>query len=165
MTTRTAVLALSAALFGAAPAAPGMTAFRPAGLPSGWDARPLGWVRVTQYTHVETRSRVTATGYVLKDRDAGLVCAVSRDWWRSRVKPGELVWVDGYAKPCVALDTMALANAKGFPQTRWVDIYMTDPVKALDFGIRHASAYVVRQRAGPFSTGSPDFFHWSGLSK
>lgn len=136
------------ALLQSAPAAPGVTAFRPAGLPADWDASPLGWVRVTNYTHVETNSRLTASGHMLEDADEGKVCAVSRDWWRSRVKPGDLVWVEGQglATPCAALDTMALFNPKGFPQTRWIDVYIRDPERALDFGIRHANAFLVRPR-------------------
>ncbi len=136
-------LALSAALLNAAPGDLGTSVVRPLGLPAQWEAEPLGWVRVTQYTHVETNSRLTSSGYVLKDRDEGLVCAISRDWWRSRVKPGDLVWVTGFAQPCAALDTMATHNPKGLAQTRWVDIYVKDPVKGLAFGIQHSSAYLV----------------------
>jgi len=124
------------------------TALAPAGLPDGFEAVPLGWVRVTNYTHVESRSRVSSSGYVLQDEDAYLACAIGRDWWRSRVKPGDLIWVEGYARPCVALDTMAIKNRKGFPQTRWVDIYMADPVKGLAFGIRRSSAYLLKAKAG-----------------
>lgn len=139
-------LMLAASLLNAVPAAPGAGVFRPAGLSAGWDAEPLGWVRVTRYTHVETHTRMTASGHVLQDRDEGRVCAISRDWWRSRVAPGDLVWVEGSAEPCAALDTMALVNAKGFPQTRWIDVYVRDPARALDFGLRHANAYIVRRR-------------------
>ncbi|MBI5200608.1 MAG: hypothetical protein HY925_03395 [Elusimicrobia bacterium] len=136
-------LALSLALLNAAPGDLGTSVVRPLGLPAKWEAEPLGWVRVTQYTHVETNSRLTSSGYVLKDRDEGLVCAISRDWWRSRVKPGDLVWVTGFAQPCAALDTMATHNPKGLAQTRWIDIYVKDPVRGLAFGIKHSSAYIV----------------------
>jgi 3D (Asp-Asp-Asp) domain-containing protein len=142
-----AAIMLAVVLLTAAPAAPGVQSFRPAGLSDEWDAEPLGWVRVTQYTHVETHSRLTASGHVLQDADEGRVCAISRDWWRRRVKAGDLVWVDGFKEPCTALDTMALANAKGFPQTRWIDVYVRDPERALDFGIQHANAYIVRSNA------------------
>lgn len=114
--------------------------------PAGYDVVPLGRVRVTNYTHHECGSRVTSSGHVLKDSDAGRVCAVSRDWWRSKVKPGDLIWVVGYAEPCVALDTMALANRNGFPQRQWIDIYRTDRKKALDFGIRRSAAYLLKKR-------------------
>lgn len=117
---------------------------RPAGLPERFEAVPLGQIRVTHYTHHECGSRVTASGHVLKDSDEGRVCAVSRDWWRGLVKPGDLIWIEGHARPCVALDTMALANRNGFPQRRWVDIYFTDRQKALDFGIQRATAYLLR---------------------
>lgn len=116
------------------------------GLPAGWTAVPLGTVRVTHYTHHECGSRLTASGYVLKDEDAGRVCAVSRDWWRGRVRPGDLLWIPGHAEPCRALDSMAAANRKGFPQRRWLDIYHTDRQKALDFGIRRADAYLLVAR-------------------
>ncbi len=125
---------------------------RPAGLSAAFEAIPLGPVRVTQYTHVECRSRTTASGYELQDSDEGKVCAVSRDWWKSRVQPGDLIWVEGYAKPCVALDSMADANRKGFPQRRWIDIYVTNPVAGLDFGIRRSTAYLIRPRA-PLAQG------------
>ena len=107
---------------------------------------PLGTVRVTQYTHIECHGRLTSSGYVLKNEDENRVCAIGRDWWRKKIHPGDLVWVDGYAEPCVALDTMALKNRKGLPQTRWIDIYVTDPVKGLNFGIRHAKAYHLSRR-------------------
>jgi hypothetical protein len=119
---------------------------RPAGLSQAYDALPLGQVRVTKYTHVECRSRVTASGHVLSPRDSGRVCAVSRDWWRSRVKPGDVIWIPGYAEPCVALDTMALTNRKGLAQTHWIDIYITDRRAGLEFGIQHGMAYVIRAR-------------------
>lgn len=106
----------------------------------------LGRVRVTHYTHHECRSRLTSSGYVLKDSDEGRVCAIGRDWWRKRIKPGDLVYIPGYAEPCVALDTMALRNPKGLPQTHWVDIYFTDRRKAYDFGIQHAQAYLLTPR-------------------
>lgn len=117
---------------------------RPPGLSERFEAVPLGQVRVTHYTHHECRSRLTSSGYVLKDSDAGKVCAVSRDWWRRRVKPGDLIWVQGFAQPCRAMDTMARANRKGFPQRRWIDVYVTDQKAALDFGIQRATAYVIR---------------------
>lgn len=139
---------LSAALLHAASGDLGTSVVRPIGLPEHWEAEPLGWVRVTQYTHVETHSRDTSSGYALKDNDEGLVCAISRDWWRSRVKPGDLVWVAGFAQPCVALDTMARRNSKGFAQTRWIDIYVNDRARGLEFGIRSSSAYLIRPKAG-----------------
>jgi 3D (Asp-Asp-Asp) domain-containing protein len=117
---------------------------RPKGRPERYTAIPLGQIRVTHYTHHECGSRITASGYTLKDSDEGRVCAVSRDWWRTVVKPGDLVWIEGHARPCVALDTMALKNRKGFPQRRWVDIYHTDRQKALDFGIQRATAYLLK---------------------
>ncbi|MBI5240174.1 MAG: hypothetical protein HY926_06855 [Elusimicrobia bacterium] len=114
-------------------------------LPRGYEMVSLGEVRVTQYTHHETGSRVTSSGYVLRDQDEGRVCAISRDWWRSRVKPGDLVWVGGRAQPCVALDTMALRNRKGLLQSRWVDIYITNRQAGLDFGIQKAPAFLIRR--------------------
>lgn len=141
-------VALAVALLNAAPGDLGTSVVRPKGLPAAWEAESLGWVRVTQYTHVETRSRVTSSGYILKDADEGVACAISRDWWRSRVKPGDLVWVEGFAQPCAALDTMALRNPRGFPQTRWVDIYVTDPARGLEFGIKRSSAYLIKPKAG-----------------
>lgn len=135
------LLAAACLLLQPPPVSPG--ASRPSGLPDGYEAVPLGEVRVTQYTHVECRSRLTASGHVLRDADQGKVCAVSRDWWRKRVKPGDLIWVTGYAQPCKALDTMALRNAKGLAQTRWIDIYVTDPIGGLAFGIRRAPAYLL----------------------
>ncbi|MBI4349053.1 MAG: hypothetical protein HY553_19600 [Elusimicrobia bacterium] len=139
---------VSAALLCAGPGDLSTSVVRPAGLSPRWEAEPLGWVRVTNYTHVETNSRLTSSGYVLKDEDEGLVCAISRDWWRSKVKPGDLIWVTGFAQPCVALDTMALFNPKGLAQTRWVDIYVKDPVRGLAFGIQKSSAYILRPKAG-----------------
>lgn len=109
----------------------------------------LGTVRVTQYTHVECHGRLTSSGYVLKNEDENRVCAVSRDLWHKKIHPGDLVWVDDYAEPCVALDTMALRNHKGFPQTHWIDIYVTDPAKGLDFGIRHAQAFYLPRQSRP----------------
>ncbi len=107
---------------------------------------PLGVVRVTHYTHHECHSRLTSSGYVLKDSDEGRVCAIGRDWWRGRIKPGALVYIPDYSTVCVALDTMALRNRKGLPQTHWVDVYYTDREKALDFGIQHAEAYLLTPR-------------------
>ena len=117
---------------------------RPAGLPARYEAVPLGQIRVTHYTHHETASRLTSSGYLLKDSDEGQVCAISRDWWRKTVKPGDLIWIEGHATPCRALDTMALRNSKGLAQRRWVDIYHVDRQKAYDFGIQHATAYLLR---------------------
>jgi hypothetical protein len=118
---------------------------RPAGLDDRYEAVPLGQIRVTHYTHNEG-GRMTSSGHTLEDGDAGQVCAISRDWWRGTVKPGDLIWIPGHTEPCVALDTMALANRKGFKQRRWVDIYSTDRKAALDFGIQRATAYIVRLR-------------------
>ena len=103
----------------------------------------LGKVRVTNYTHMEG-GRITASGYYLRDRDAGRVCAVSRDWWMGRVRPFDVIWLRDYNQTCVVLDTMAIANSKGFKQTTWVDIYNNDRQSALDFGIQHAEAYLIR---------------------
>ena len=118
----------------------------PAGVPAGYEALPLGQVRVTHYTHHECHSRLTASGYVLKNADAGRVCAISRDWWRGRVKSGDLVLIEGQGT-CVARDSMADANRNGFAQRRWVDVYYTNRQKALDFGIQRATAYVLKRRA------------------
>ena len=118
---------------------------RPEGLDARYEAVPLGEIRVTHYTHFEG-GRQTASGHLLKDEDEGRVCAISRDWWRKKIKPGDLVWITGHAKPCVALDTMALRNRKGFPQQRWADIYHKDPKAALAFGIKRAPAYLLVKR-------------------
>lgn len=115
-------------------------------VPAGYEAVPLGQVRLTHYTHHECRSRVTASGYVLKDGDEGRVCAISRDWWRGRVKSGDLLLIEGQSQPCRALDSMADANRKGFPQRRWLDVYYTDRQAALDFGIKRTTAYLLRPR-------------------
>ena len=121
---------------------------RPAGLSEEFEALFLGQIRVTHYTHKECASRITSSGYSLKDEDSGRVCAISRDWWRSKIKPGDLVWIEGHAQPCVALDTMALTNRKGFPQRRWVDIYSgPDRQTALDFGIKRATAYLIKRKS------------------
>lgn len=121
---------------------------RPEGMPipDGYVAVPLGQVRLTHYTHHECGSRLTASGHVLKDSDQGKVCAISRDWWRGRVKPGDLVFIQGQGQ-CTALDSMADHNRKGFKQRRWLDVYYTDREQALDFGIRRATAYVLKRRA------------------
>lgn len=134
---------LAAGLVAAAQRPLSPAGFAPAGLPAGWVAVPLGSVRLTHYTHHECGSRLTASGHVLQDEDEGRVCAVSRDWWRGRVRPGDLLWVPGHAEPCRALDAMAPANRKGFPQRRWLDIYHTDRQKALDFGIQRGQAYLL----------------------
>ena len=117
---------------------------QPKGMPRGYEAVPLGQIRVTHYTHHETGSRLTASGYRLKDSDEGRVCAISRDWWRKRIKPGDLVWIAGQPHPCVARDTMALRNRKGLRQRRWVDVYYTNRRAAYDYGIHHATAYLLR---------------------
>lgn len=115
-------------------------------IPRGYESVPLGEVRVTKYTHHETGSRVTSSGFVLSDGDEGRVCAISRDWWRSRVMPGDLVWIGGRDYPCVALDTMAVRNRKGLAQRHWIDIYITDRQAGLDFGIQKAPAFLIRRR-------------------
>ena len=130
------------ALLGAGPVS--TSHIRPKGLSAAYDAIPLGEIRVTKYTHIETHSRLTSSGHILRDEDEGKVCAISRDWWRKTIKPGDLVWITGYAQPCVALDTMALRNPKGLRQLRWMDIYITDRQKGLDFGIRRSNAYLLR---------------------
>jgi hypothetical protein len=127
---------------------------KPAGLPDGYEAELLGEVRVTHYTHHETGSRLTSSGYVLTDGDAGRVCAISRDWWRTRVKDGDLIWIPGHVEPCRALDTMALRNSKGFRQRHWIDVYHTDRQASLDFGIQRAPAYLLRAAKARFS-GQP----------
>lgn len=152
---RLAAFLLAATLSLAGPNPLSTSVPRPAGLPEGYEAFPLGEIRVTHYTHHECRSRVTSSGYVLKDADEGRVCAISRDWWRSRVKPGDLVWIVGHAQPCRAMDTMALTNSKGFPQRRWVDIYYTDRQTALDFGIQRAPAYLLRKKGGDEGARQP----------
>lgn len=118
---------------------------RPEGVPAGYDAVPLGQVRVTHYTHHECGQRLTASGYVLKDEDEGKVCAISRDWWRGRIKNGDLIWIEGHGQPCRAKDSMADANRKGFKQRRWFDIYHTNRQKALDFGIQKRTAYLLKR--------------------
>lgn len=136
---------LAAALMALLGAGPVSTAnLRPKGLSAAYEAIPLGEIRVTKYTHIETHSRLTSSGHILTDADEGKVCAISRDWWRKTVKPGDLIWISGYAQPCKALDTMALRNPKGLRQLRWVDIYITDRQKGLDFGIRRSTAYLLR---------------------
>jgi len=107
---------------------------------------PLGVIRVTKYTHHEG-GRWTSTGHRLADKDEGKVCAISREWWRKKVKPGDIVFIEGYAKECIALDTMAKKNRKGFRQRKWIDIYNGGKVQeSLDFGIKKAKAYVVREK-------------------
>ena len=103
----------------------------------------LGRVRVTNYTHFEG-GRITASGYVLRNRDAGRVCAVSRDWWGGKVKPFDMVWLKDLNQTCVVMDTMAISNSKGLLQTHWFDIYKTDKSLALDFGIQHSRAYLIK---------------------
>lgn len=139
------VILLTAALLVPRPVS--TSCVRPAGLSESVEAIPLGRIRVTKYTHIETGSRLTSSGHVLTDADEGKVCAISRDWWRGFIKPGDRVWVSGYAEPCVALDTMALRNRKGLKQTRWIDIYITNRQRGLDFGIQHATAYLIRGKA------------------
>ncbi len=117
---------------------------QPAGMPRGYEAVPLGQIRVTHYTHHETGSRLTSSGYLLHDSDEGRVCAISRDWWRKSIKAGDLVFIEGQPQPCVARDTMALRNRKGLAQKRWVDVYYTDRQTAYDYGIHHATAYLLR---------------------
>ena len=116
--------------------------------PTTWSYRnrevtPLGIVRVTRYSHFEG-GRITASGYLLKDEDAGKVCAVGRDWWKKFIKPGESIWVEGFSEPCKVLDTMAIKNSKGLLQTTWVDIYIPDPKEGLAFGIQKRPAYLIR---------------------
>lgn len=104
----------------------------------------LGLVHVTRYTHHEG-GRVTASGYVLKDADEDHVCAVSRDWWKHRIQPGDLVFVAGFQQPCVVLDTMARANSRGKVQLHWVDIYLTSVARGLDFGIQRRRAWLQKR--------------------
>lgn len=108
---------------------------------------PLGIVRVTQYSHFEKGGRLTASGYLLTDLDDGKVCAVGRDWFRSFVKVGDSVKIDGFPTSCLVLDTMAIRNSKGLMQTKWVDVYTNDPVSGLDFGIQHREAFLIRRES------------------
>ncbi len=118
--------------------------------PTPWSSaahlEPLGVVRVTRYTHHDDPQfgRWTASGYILKDSDEGKVCAVSRDWFRTRVKVNDVVWIEGFQRPCVVKDTMGLRNRKGFLQTKWFDVYITDVKRGLAFGIQKRRAYIVR---------------------
>ncbi len=73
MTTRTEFLLIAALVIIAA------VPVSPANSVEAFEVIPLGEVRVTKYTHVECRSHVTSSGYVLTDSDEGRVCAVSRD--------------------------------------------------------------------------------------
>jgi 3D (Asp-Asp-Asp) domain-containing protein len=104
----------------------------------------LGIVHVTRYTHHEG-GRLTASGYVLKDADEDRVCAVSRDWWKHRIMPGDLVFVAGFRQPCVVLDTMAVANRNGKVQLHWVDLYLTSVERGLEFGIQRRHAWLQRR--------------------
>ena len=111
------------------------------------DAIPLGEVTVTHYSHEDDDGiwgRWTASGHILTDYDAGRVCAVSRDWWKSLIKEGDSIWVEGYAEPCQALDTMAFHNSNGMHQTRWIDIYDPDVESAREFGLKTARAYLIK---------------------
>lgn len=104
---------------------------------------PLGLVRVTKYTHHEG-GWWTSSGYRMKEEDAMRVCAISRDWWRRRVKPGDVIQVDGVT--CRALDTMALKNRKGFRQRKWIDVFNGSNVEeSLDYGIQKHQAYIVKE--------------------
>lgn len=114
------------------------------GIPPATVREPLGVVHVTRYTHNEG-GRLTASGYYLKDSDQDKVCAVSRDWWKHSITPGDLVFVDGFVQPCVVLDTMAVANRKGKRQLHWIDLYSTSVEHSLDFGIQHRKAWLVRR--------------------
>ena len=105
----------------------------------------LGVVRVTKYTHNEG-GRITASGYYLKDRDQGKLCAVSRDWFRKKVKVWDVIYLEHFNQTCIVVDTMALQNSKGFKQTKWVDVYHTSVEEALEFGIQRSKAYLVRTR-------------------
>lgn len=104
---------------------------------------PLGQVRVTKYTHNEG-GWWTSSGYRMKETDRLRVCAISRDWWRKKVRPGDIVQVDNVT--CRALDTMALKNRKGFRQRKWIDIFNGSKVKeSLDYGIQKHEAYIVKE--------------------
>ena len=104
----------------------------------------LGIVRVTKYTHFEG-GWWTSSGYRMKEKDAMQVCAISRDWWRKKVRPGDTVMVEGVVT-CQALDTMALKNRKGFRQRRWVDIFNGSKVEeSLNYGIQKHQAYIVKE--------------------
>jgi len=106
----------------------------------------LGIVKVTNYTHVECGSRITASGYELKDGDARRVCAVSRDLIGKEVRFGDHLFLEGYGVVCEVLDTMADENRNGKPQRKWVDVYMTDYDGSLGFGIQSSRAWVLRSR-------------------
>jgi 3D (Asp-Asp-Asp) domain-containing protein len=106
---------------------------------------PLGVVTVTQYTHIEGGgNRVTSSGYVLTDADAGRVCAISRDLLGKVVRVGDVVHVVGYAEPCIAYDKMGDHNRSGEKQRQWIDIYNADYKDALRFGRQRTVAYIVR---------------------
>lgn len=105
---------------------------------------PLGLVRVTKYTHNEG-GWWTSSGYRMKESDRMQVCAISRDWWRKKVRPGDTVMIDGVVT-CRALDTMALKNRKGFRQRKWIDVFNGSDVKeSLDYGIQKHQAYIVKE--------------------
>jgi 3D (Asp-Asp-Asp) domain-containing protein len=108
--------------------------------------QPLGMVNVTRYTHNEG-GRITASGYYLKNEDDGKVCAISRDWWKSKVQPGDMVFLEGFIQPCVALDTMATHNRNGYAQKTWVDVYHPDVANALRFGIQRRRAWMVKKKS------------------
>jgi len=73
------------------------------------------------------------------------VCAISRDWWRKKVRPGDVVMIDGVVT-CRALDTMALKNRKGFRQRKWIDVFNGSNVEeSLDYGIQKHQAYIVKE--------------------
>jgi hypothetical protein len=104
---------------------------------------PLGLVRVTKYTHFEG-GWWTSSGYRMKEKDAMQVCAISRDWWRRKVKPGDVIQVDGVT--CLALDTMAKKNRKGFRQRKWIDLFNGSKVEeSLDYGIQKHQAFIVKE--------------------
>lgn len=103
----------------------------------------LGIVRVTKYTHNEG-GRWTASGYYLKDSDNGTVCAASRDLWKKKIQPGDVVVIEAFGVVCEVLDTMADKNSKGFKQRNWIDIYTADLNEARLHGIQKASAQLYR---------------------
>jgi len=104
----------------------------------------LGIVRVTKYTHNEG-GWWTSSGYRMKESDRMQVCAISRDWWRKKVRPGDVVMIDGVVT-CRALDTMALKNRKGFRQRKWIDVFNGSNVEeSLDYGIQKHQAYIVKE--------------------
>jgi 3D (Asp-Asp-Asp) domain-containing protein len=112
---------------------------------TGFAPVDLGIVTATNYTHIEgTWGRATASGYTLKDSDSLRVCAISRDWWRGRVMPGDYIYLQDLGIMCQALDSMGDVNENGFKQRKWIDVYRTDYDAALAFGMKESRAWLLR---------------------